>query len=71
MGENQTFKTSAFGRSITQWLFKYLGIPIPLVRGRWGLPWLVPRPGPIDLIVGRIIKVDENSVQTEEKVNEI
>lgn len=71
IGENQIFKTSEFGRKISMAIYNMLGIPVPLVQGRWGLPWFVPNPTPITFLIGNVIKVEKRDIVTDEYVDEL
>jgi len=57
-GENQAYKTfGALGREVSRRVFKATGFPFVPVLGKWGLPWLVPRTGPIDIRWGQPVPV--------------
>lgn len=56
-GENQTFSTTGAGRFIANFAFKYLGLPAPLTHGRFGFPWLIPRPTDVHVCWGEPLDV--------------
>mmetsp|Transcript_62589 Transcript_62589/g.135585 ORF Transcript_62589/g.135585 Transcript_62589/m.135585 type:complete len:111 (+) Transcript_62589:345-677(+) len=53
------------------YIYRKTGIPLPLVFGRWGLPWLLPNKTPLDLVVGRKIQVQKKDKIEQDYVDEI
>mmetsp|Transcript_521 Transcript_521/g.962 ORF Transcript_521/g.962 Transcript_521/m.962 type:complete len:329 (+) Transcript_521:360-1346(+) len=57
-GENQAYDTcGSVGRAISKFSFHWFGFPILLVRGRWGLPWIVPKAVDVHVCWGRPVPV--------------
>merc|ERR1711971_426547 len=69
-GENQAYDAcGSWGQTIAAFTFRSLGFPLVLVRGRWGLPWLVPKPVPVHVCWGAVVPVGPpNAHPTEEEV---
>ena len=69
-GENQAYST--FAPNFADAFFKRTGFPLVPVLGRWGLPWLVPRPTGIFARWGRPVPVGPpNAEPTDEQVSEV
>ncbi len=71
-GENQAYTTSDAGRQIAAATMRRLGVPLPVVQGRFGLPWLVPKPVDVHLCWGRPVDAGPpNAHPTDEEVEEV
>lgn len=56
-GENQAYETHAAGRAMAALSRRWLGVPLVPVRGRWGLPWLMPKELDIHVVWGEPVPV--------------
>lgn len=54
-GENQLFVTSSFGLAARRWLARKLRVGVPLMAGRFGVPFGLPLPTHVTVVVGRPI----------------
>jgi len=71
-GENQAYTTYDVGRRATQKLFRMLGVVVPIMTGRWGLPWLVPNKVDIHVCWGNAVSVGPaNATPTDAQVEEV
>ena len=55
--ENQLYATTPARQRLSRQIFAATGFPLILVTGRWGLPWIVPRPTNISVRFGRPVEV--------------
>lgn len=55
--ENQLYETTPARQRFSRKVFAATGVPLILVTGRWGLPWIVPRPTTINVRFGRPVEV--------------
>lgn len=55
--ENQLYVTTPARQRLSRHIFAATGVPLILVTGRWGLPWIVPRPTKIHVRFGRPVDV--------------
>jgi len=57
-GENQAYHTFGHaGQAFSAFTFKWLGVPLVPVTGRFGLPWLVPLPTRVHVRWGNAVPV--------------
>lgn len=71
-GENQTFTTSRIGRAFANLAFRYLGVPLPLTQGSFGLPWLIPRHTEVSVCWGEPVDVGApNTTPTDAQVQQV
>jgi 1-acyl-sn-glycerol-3-phosphate acyltransferase len=56
-GENQLYVTTPTTRALARRTHALTGMPLLVVYGRWGLPWIVPRRGTIHVRFGRAVEV--------------
>jgi len=55
-GENQAYTTMGeWGQALSAFTYKWLGMPLVPVTGRFGLPWLVPKPTNVHVRWGNAI----------------
>jgi len=70
-GENQVYHASSCAK-LTQIANRILGVPLIFIRGRWGLPWLVPKRVDVHVCWGNPVSVGAATTDpTDEQVQEV
>lgn len=67
-GENQLFDVPEWSRNFSLWMYRKFGFGIPIIFGRWGIPFGLPLPGMIHARCGNLVPVVQNSDPTDQMV---
>ncbi|KAJ1624323.1 diacylglycerol acyltransferase-domain-containing protein [Pavlovales sp. CCMP2436] len=70
-GENQLFRTTPTLQRFARRIFALSGIPAVVPLGRWGLPWLIPRPTNVLIAFGQPVYAGPPQEPTDAAVEEV
>ena len=63
------YETGPWAHGFSAWFMRATGVSIVPIRGKWGLPWIVPKAGDIHVRWGRAVDVGPpNGAPTDDEV---